>query len=585
LSHIQPEAPKIALSEAETKVFDALLQVVRAHDLKLTLRVAGGWVRDKMLIAFGELDQMRKVDIDIALDTMLGREFAELVNAWLEEKHEEHHTIGVIQRNPEQSKHLETARMMIFGHWIDLVNLRTEEYATDSRIPTGIKIGTPLEDALRRDLTINACFYNINTGLLEDFTNRGLRDLRLRVVSTPLPPLTTLLDDPLRALRAIRFASRFNFRVDDALLRAIADPRVRQALHNKVSRERIGSEVGLMVASERPIQALGLICELGLDDVVWSWPRHRRVFRAEQQVVEQQPQAASSALKKRSANTALVCEEEVCSVDCDERDGMRWYEGHNAESSEEKTSFGAVSLGCLINLDSLFHHHFDGRLSHTEEETRIARFAALTAPVAPLRFVSDKKGNRELPLAKFMLQEELRMRAKDVDLVCQIHATSIELKTLLREYDGLAREAATNTDAADALRLRVARILRKIGAWWKIALQIALITELSPAAAARTYSQGVSVIPDNCCSSVVVERYRALEHAINCLNLDGVWSLSPILNGNEVRQVLPRVPKGPVLGDILQQLLEHQIVRPDHLVDKSSAEAWLCRTFPDMVPL
>lgn len=58
------------------------------------------------------------------------------VNEYLTMKGEEVHTVGVIQTNPEQSKHLETARVRIRGVWIDLVNLRSEEYAEESRIPT-----------------------------------------------------------------------------------------------------------------------------------------------------------------------------------------------------------------------------------------------------------------------------------------------------------------------------------------------------------------------------------------------------------------------------------------------------------------
>lgn len=89
---------------------------------------------------------------------------------------------------------------------------------------------------LPRDLTINSLFYNINTGTVEDYTGKGTSDLRLGLVRTPLPPCETLLDDPLRILRAIRFASRLGFRVDPELVGAGRDPRVHQALGNKVCR-------------------------------------------------------------------------------------------------------------------------------------------------------------------------------------------------------------------------------------------------------------------------------------------------------------------------------------------------------------
>ena len=68
---------------------------------------------------------------------------------------------GVTKINQEKSKHLETARVKINGLWIDLVNLRGEEYG-DSRIPE-VRIGTAEEDALRRDFTINSLFYNLMT--------------------------------------------------------------------------------------------------------------------------------------------------------------------------------------------------------------------------------------------------------------------------------------------------------------------------------------------------------------------------------------------------------------------------------------
>eukprot|EP00523_Entomoneis_sp_CCMP467_P010595 CAMPEP_0168738108 /NCGR_PEP_ID=MMETSP0724-20121128/10757_1 /TAXON_ID=265536 /ORGANISM="Amphiprora sp., Strain CCMP467" /LENGTH=504 /DNA_ID=CAMNT_0008785429 /DNA_START=165 /DNA_END=1676 /DNA_ORIENTATION=+ len=162
----------------------------------------------------------KPVDIDIALDDMLGREFAEHLNDYLSSQGEETHSVGVVLKNPEKSKHLETATMKVGTFWIDFVNLRAEEYTQDSRIPDLMRIGTASEDAFRRDLTINALFYNINTGEVEDWTGRGFDDLRKGIVATPLPPLTTLLDDPLRVLRSVRFAARLRFTMDDELTQA-----------------------------------------------------------------------------------------------------------------------------------------------------------------------------------------------------------------------------------------------------------------------------------------------------------------------------------------------------------------------------
>lgn len=64
-------------------------------------------------------------------------------------------------------------------------------------------MGTPLEDAERRDLTINSMFYNIQEEKIEDFTGKGLDDLRASIARTPLDPYKTFTDDPLRILRTI----------------------------------------------------------------------------------------------------------------------------------------------------------------------------------------------------------------------------------------------------------------------------------------------------------------------------------------------------------------------------------------------
>ena len=117
--------------------------------------------------------------------------------------------------------------MKVNQFWIDFVNLRAEEYTDESsRIPDLMRIGTPEEDAFRRDLMINSLFYNINSEVIEDLTGCGVKDLFDGIIATPLLPLTTLLDDPLRVLRSVRFAARLRFFMDERLREAARDPRV-----------------------------------------------------------------------------------------------------------------------------------------------------------------------------------------------------------------------------------------------------------------------------------------------------------------------------------------------------------------------
>jgi len=166
-------------------------------------------------------------DIDIALDDMFGEDFAKLINDYLNsESNLDKKRFGVIKANSDKSKHLETATIKIDGVFVDLVNLRSEKYTEDSRVPV-IEIGTPEEDAYRRDLTINSLFYNINQSKVEDLTKMGIQDLRDGVIRTPLEPFQTFIDDPLRILRAIRFANRFNYKIVPEIVAAAKNPQIR----------------------------------------------------------------------------------------------------------------------------------------------------------------------------------------------------------------------------------------------------------------------------------------------------------------------------------------------------------------------
>ncbi|KAK1090303.1 CCA tRNA nucleotidyltransferase, mitochondrial, partial [Friedmanniomyces endolithicus] len=176
-----------------------------------------------------------------------------------------------IEANPEKSKHLETVTTRILGLDIDLVNLRKETYTEDSRNPQ-MEFGTPEEDAMRRDATVNAMFYNINTGEIEDFTGRGHDDMRGKIIRTPLEPYQTFKDDPLRVLRLIRFSSRLDYRIDQKALKAMRNADIQDALHRKISRERVGVEMEKALRGPDPHEALRLVFDLDLYETIFSDP-------------------------------------------------------------------------------------------------------------------------------------------------------------------------------------------------------------------------------------------------------------------------------------------------------------------------
>lgn len=242
---------QITLNDKESQLRQFLLDVsnyigsLEGHT-KPELRFTGGWVRDKLLGS-------DSVDIDIGINTMTGFTFGTLMKQYLDEPETRSKwdstvagSLGKIESNPDKSKHLETVTTRIFKLDIDLVNLRKETYVENSRNPL-MEFGTPEEDALRRDATVNALFYNLSTNSVEDLTGRGLIDMERKVLKTPLSPLQTFRDDPLRVLRAIRFASRLNYAIDAEDEKAMSDSSIKDSLKLKISRERVGAEVTKML--------------------------------------------------------------------------------------------------------------------------------------------------------------------------------------------------------------------------------------------------------------------------------------------------------------------------------------------------
>lgn len=115
----------IKLTSCEKELFATFKKFLSYQKLDLTLRVAGGWVRDKYL-------GKESSDIDIALDKMMGKEFCSLLHNFLVLHKIPTGGFGVIPINPEQSKHLETATLRVFDFSVDFVNLRSEVYSQDS---------------------------------------------------------------------------------------------------------------------------------------------------------------------------------------------------------------------------------------------------------------------------------------------------------------------------------------------------------------------------------------------------------------------------------------------------------------------
>lgn len=147
---------------------------------------------------------------------------------------------------------------------VELVTARSESYHVDSRKPD-VRPGTIQDDVLRRDFTINTLLENVHTGELLDVTGRALRDLSDRVLRTPVEPRITFFDDPLRMLRAVRFAARLGFEIEGATWDAIRSETARlrpPAIAWERIREEFVKIAGLPAARFR--RGMELLLESGL---------------------------------------------------------------------------------------------------------------------------------------------------------------------------------------------------------------------------------------------------------------------------------------------------------------------------------
>jgi len=244
------------LSADEKEVFSVIRTVIAKYSPSTNAYAVGGWTRDKLMGVPSD-------DIDIMIDNMSGENFAKFVT-----KHLNIEDANVIRENPEASKHITTAKAFIplsSGkiQEIDFAQARSEVYRGDSRIPE-IQVATPQEDAHRRDLTINSIFYDINKHQIVDFTGKGLKDLITKTFRTPEDPLKTFSDDPLRIFRVIRFTAKYNGKIDPQTYAAMTNPSLRAEINQKISKERIGIEIGKMFKNPNPEYALKLLKDTGL---------------------------------------------------------------------------------------------------------------------------------------------------------------------------------------------------------------------------------------------------------------------------------------------------------------------------------
>mmetsp|Transcript_28286 Transcript_28286/g.91200 ORF Transcript_28286/g.91200 Transcript_28286/m.91200 type:complete len:518 (+) Transcript_28286:590-2143(+) len=476
---------KVDLTLNEAELVEVLVEA--AKELKTTVRICGGWVRDK---ALGRLTK----DIDVALDNCSGAAFAEKVSQVLSklDRHEKKRSssslsssssskVGVIAANPDQSKHLETATMRLCGVEVDFVNLRSEAYADDSsRVPTSVEFGTPMEDAMRRDFTVNALMFNVHDRTIEDHTNKGWDDLRAGLLRTPLEPKVTLLDDPLRALRGVRFAARYGFRLDDDFRVACRDPQVKAALLTKVSRERVGKETrGAFASSARGcVRAIDELRKLKLaasalravDAVAYEGDALALVVHVPAEAAA--PAAAneddeSSEKKTTTTNTkkTLFFGTIPCAdvFDADLDDCGAWRYAARCVAAHALVAFPGAAIDDA--------EAFKKKAPEVPCERAVVGLAASLLPFAACTARgASKKKDASVPVA--VMRDGLKLPNADVVAVQRL----LEAVPVVRS---LAARVAEGRDDATTLRRDVGAFLFQVRALWRDAADLARAADLA----------------------------------------------------------------------------------------------------------
>jgi tRNA nucleotidyltransferase/poly(A) polymerase len=479
----------ISLTKQEQDLFALVKEVRDKHCPSTTIRVAGGWVRDKLL------RKTTSHDIDFVLNDISGSEFARLFH-----RHVSNHSEQIAEhQSAERSKHLQTASLQYRDFCIDFCHLRFETYSPDSRVPEKTNRASPVEDAWRRDLTINSLFYNINTNQVEDWTEQGLQDLQLGVIATPvMTPLATLLEDPLRILRAIRFAAQLSFSMETSLKKAATDSRVRRALRLKVSRDRIGNEIDLVFQTRDPRRGVQFLMETNLIDAVFIF-------------------------------------EKPC----------------NAEMMPPPLDVYEAGFGLLTRTQALASRIFVEASQWDESRRRYLWYSAFLKPFCDMSpSISSrggKKSRRNGSILYQILTQGLKRPVRDTQSIERIIKGAHHLQTFLETnaeaalqcenmtVDTLLSESNAQWKRIADIRWEGHKVLKQIGPLWKESLVLAIAEQYDRTEAVEQYEQWITWMVDR-------------------LHLDQALSIEPLLNGSQIQQrVLPNAR-----DEAFKQIMEAQ---------------------------
>ena len=225
-------------------ILDILRDATRGTEYDGRLFLVGGFVRDRVL---GKPSATEDIDLVLEGDALALAHFFRAQ--------------GAADFEPVVYPRFGTAMIVVKGRDVELVTARIESYAADSRKPDSVRPGTLAEDATRRDFTINTLLQNLHSGEIVDPLSRAYADLEAGILRTPTDPKVTFEDDPLRMLRAVRFAARFGFAIEPFTWKAVRQSAPRLSI---ISKERIREEFSKTLLTDRAPLGLNLLKDSGL---------------------------------------------------------------------------------------------------------------------------------------------------------------------------------------------------------------------------------------------------------------------------------------------------------------------------------
>jgi poly(A) polymerase len=228
-----------------TKMKDIIIQIqqaIRGTIFAGKTFIIGGYVRDKLL-------NINSFDLDIVVELPNGGE--QLAQLLYEKK---------LSGKPVLYQNFGTSYVKMQGKKVELLMTRKESYREKNRKPDVVP-ATLKEDIERRDFTINTLAIDIATGKLLDISGKGIADLEKKIIRTVGEPESIFTEDPLRLLRAIRFAKQLNFQLEEKTQQAITLSAEKLAY---ISWERKKEELEKMLLLPQPSQAIRQLMEFGL---------------------------------------------------------------------------------------------------------------------------------------------------------------------------------------------------------------------------------------------------------------------------------------------------------------------------------